>query len=124
LKLQLAIYTLDDPRGFLDNFPGGRAIIDEAQRFPQLPSWLQGVVDKDPVPGRFFLTGSNQPFLKSQLVQSLAERGPTCTKRPSIRTNCPAFPENPPEWKNGYSRDSTRRYMIGLSIRQNGSPST
>ncbi len=66
--------ALDDPRGFLDNFPGGRAIIDEAQRFPQLPSWLQAVVDENPVPGRFFLTGSNQPLLKSQIVQSLAGR--------------------------------------------------
>jgi len=32
------------------------------------------MVDDDPRPGRFFLTGSNQPLLKAQIVQSLAGR--------------------------------------------------
>ncbi len=66
--------AMDDPRGFLAGFPGGRCIIDEAQRFLELPSWLQGIVDEDPIPGQFFLTGSNQALLKSQIVQSLAGR--------------------------------------------------
>lgn len=34
----------------------------------------KGLVDDDPRPGRFFLTGSNQPRLKSQISQSLAGR--------------------------------------------------
>jgi len=66
--------ALDDPLGFLKSFSEQPLIIDEAQRWPDLASWLQGLVDEDPAPGRFFLTGSNQPLLKSQLVQSLAGR--------------------------------------------------
>jgi predicted AAA+ superfamily ATPase len=66
--------AMDDPKAFLVQFLGGRGIIDEAQRFPQLTSWLQTIVDEAPMPGRFFLTGSNQPLLKAQVSQSLAGR--------------------------------------------------
>ncbi len=65
---------MDDPLGVLKSLPQGCGIIDEAQRFPELPSWLQVLVDEDPRPGRIFLTGSNQPLLKSQVNQSLAGR--------------------------------------------------
>ncbi len=64
----------DDPSGFLLGFKDGRGIIDEAQKFPGLSSWLQALVDEDPSPGRFFLTGSNQPLLKASLSQTLAGR--------------------------------------------------
>ena len=62
-----------DPRGFLARFPHG-AIIDEAQRLPELFSFLQQIVDDDPTPGRFILTGSQQFGLRSKLSQSLAGR--------------------------------------------------
>lgn len=64
--------ALDDPLGFLKKEQC--LIIDEAQRWPELPSWLQVLVDEDPTPGRFLLTGSNQPLLRAQLNQSLAGR--------------------------------------------------
>ena len=48
-----------DPKGFLARYPNG-AIIDEAQRVPELFSWLQGIVDSDGRMGRFVLTGSQQ----------------------------------------------------------------
>jgi predicted AAA+ superfamily ATPase len=62
-----------DPRGFLANFPGG-AVIDEAQRFPELFSYLQAVVDREKKPGFFILTGSQQFGLLSGISQSLAGR--------------------------------------------------
>ena len=62
-----------DPRGFLDTYRTG-AIFDEAQRCPLLFSYLQGVVDADPTPGRFVLTGSQQFGLWSGITQSLAGR--------------------------------------------------
>jgi predicted AAA+ superfamily ATPase len=62
-----------DPRGFLANFPGG-AVIDEAQRFPELFSYLQAVVDRENKPGFFILTGSQQFGLLSGISQSLAGR--------------------------------------------------
>ncbi len=66
-------YANRDPRGFLQEYGGG-AIIDEVQRSPDLLSYLQGVVDEDPTPGRFVLTGSQHFGLSEALSQSLAGR--------------------------------------------------
>ncbi len=46
-----------DPMGFLDR-PGRCVIIDEVQRVPDLVLPLKTLVDRDPRPGRFLLTGS------------------------------------------------------------------
>ena len=66
-------YASEDPRGFLMQYAQG-AIFDEIQRAPELTSYLQGMVDADPRPGRFVLTGSHQFELMSQVAQSLAGR--------------------------------------------------
>jgi len=66
-------YALDDPRGFLGELDRG-AVLDEVQRAPELPSYLQSMVDEDPTPGRFILTGSQDLGLRSQVTQSLAGR--------------------------------------------------
>lgn len=66
-------FAEQDPRGFLNGLAGG-AIIDEVQRVPQLPSYLQAVVDSDSAPGRYVLTGSQQFELMSRVSQSLAGR--------------------------------------------------
>jgi uncharacterized protein len=66
-------FAMDDPRGFLSGYAQG-AIFDEIQRAPELPSYLQGMVDADPRPGRFILTGSQQFELMTQVTQSLAGR--------------------------------------------------
>ena len=66
-------FAQSDPRGFLHRFSGG-AIFDEAQRWPDLFSYLQGLVDHDRVPGRFVLTGSQQFGLMAGVSQSLAGR--------------------------------------------------
>lgn len=64
---------LADPRGFLASCDQG-AIFDEAQRVPELFSWLQGLVDDDPRPGRFVITGSQHFGRAEQITQSLAGR--------------------------------------------------
>lgn len=66
-------HATTDPRGFLAGIEQG-AILDEIQRVPDLPSYLQGMVDADPTPGRFILTGSQQFELMSGISQSLAGR--------------------------------------------------
>jgi hypothetical protein len=66
-------FANEDPKGFLARFPDG-AIFDEAQRWPDLFSWLQGLVDEDRRAGRFVLTGSQQFGLRSGISQSLAGR--------------------------------------------------
>lgn len=66
-------FALRDPRGFLARFPEG-AVIDEAQRCPDLFSYLQGLVDTRRRMGDFILTGSQQFGLRSGISQSLAGR--------------------------------------------------
>ena len=66
-------FAQEDPRRFLDTYAAG-AVFDEAQRCPQLFSYLQQVVDDDPRPGRFVVTGSQQFGLHSKISQSLAGR--------------------------------------------------
>ncbi len=62
-----------DPVGFLARFPAG-AVIDEAQRAPDLFSELQVDVDRHADPGRWILTGSQHFHLLSSISQSLAGR--------------------------------------------------
>lgn len=64
---------MEDPRGFLARFEQG-AVFDEAQRWPDLFSYLQGMVDVQRAPGRFVLTGSQQFGLLAGVTQSLAGR--------------------------------------------------
>lgn len=63
-----------DPRGTLLPLRSSGAVIDEAQRFPELASWLQAIIDEDPRPGTWVLTGSDQPSLRHSVSQSLAGR--------------------------------------------------
>jgi len=65
--------ALDDPRGFLAQFPDG-GVLDEVQRAPELFSYLQTHVDNDGRMGLFLLTGSQQFGLLSGISQSLAGR--------------------------------------------------
>ena len=66
-------FALDDPRGFLKQFPAG-AILDEVQKAPELFSYLQQVLDENKKPGLFILTGSNNFLLQENISQSLAGR--------------------------------------------------
>ena len=66
-------FALEDAKGFLHRFPYG-AIFDEAQRWPDLFSYLQGMVDEETIPGKFILTGSQQFGLLAGVSQSLAGR--------------------------------------------------
>ncbi len=66
-------FAREDPRGFLAQHPDG-AVIDEAQRCPDLFSYLQGIVDERNIPGQFILTGSQHFGLMESITQSLAGR--------------------------------------------------
>ena len=66
-------FALEDPRGFLSNYPNG-AIFDEVQRVPLLFSYLQQIVDEQNKNGMFILTGSNNFLLQESITQSLAGR--------------------------------------------------
>ena len=62
-----------DPKAFLTNFTTG-IIIDEAQNFPELFSWIQVISDERKSVGEFILTGSEQFLLNQKIAQSLAGR--------------------------------------------------
>lgn len=66
-------FALEDPRGFLSQFPEG-AILDEAQRTPEIFSYLQQILDEADKSGLFVLTGSNNFLLQENISQSLAGR--------------------------------------------------
>ncbi len=66
-------FAQTDPRGFLAGLANG-GVIDEIQRVPELLSWIQVEVDRQPRAGRFILTGSHQFELSRQVSQSLAGR--------------------------------------------------
>lgn len=66
-------FATEDPRAFLGQFPDG-AILDEIQRVPELPSYLQPIMDEDRRPGRWILTESQNLGLLQATSQSLAGR--------------------------------------------------
>jgi len=66
-------FVTEDTRGFLSGYPDG-AILDEAQRVPELFSYLQQVLDDSDKTGQFILTGSNNFLLQENIAQSLAGR--------------------------------------------------
>lgn len=66
-------FALNDPRGFLKQFPDG-AILDEVQRVPHLFSYIQQIVDEDSRKALFVLSGSNNFLLQQSITQSLAGR--------------------------------------------------
>ena len=63
----------EDPRGFLNQY-AGNLIIDEAQKVPELFSYIQTIVDTEDRPGKFILTGSHNFLLMENITQSLAGR--------------------------------------------------
>jgi hypothetical protein len=66
-------FALEDPRGFLGQFDGP-VILDEAQRAPDLFSYIQVLADERGRPGQFVLTGSQNFLLLQSISQSLAGR--------------------------------------------------
>lgn len=62
-----------DPRAFLKRFKNG-LIIDEAQVFPELFSYIQTISDESGKPGEYIITGSQNFLLSAKISQSLAGR--------------------------------------------------
>ena len=71
-NLDIRHFALNDPVGFLNQHPEGM-ILDEVQNTPDLLSYIQGLVDKNPEK-RFVLSGSSQFSVIVKITQSLAGR--------------------------------------------------
>lgn len=74
--------AISDPEGFLDNLGDSGAFIDEVQRAPELLLAIKAVVDREQRPGRYLLSGSNQPKVASAVGDSLLGRVANRTLRP------------------------------------------
>ena len=74
-------FATDDPRGFLKTY-GVHVIIDEAQRVPDLFSYIQTTVDDSGSTGQYVLSGSHNFLLMEGISQSLAGRTAVLTLAP------------------------------------------
>ncbi len=63
----------NDPKGFFEKYDKF-CIFDEAQRTPELFSYLQSKVDNDKIMGQYILSGSQNFHLMKSITQSLAGR--------------------------------------------------
>ena len=66
-------FFIEDPRGFLKQHDR-YVIFDEAQRVPDLFSYLQVKTDEDKIMGQYILSGSQNFLLLEKITQSLAGR--------------------------------------------------
>jgi predicted AAA+ superfamily ATPase len=87
-------FALEDPRGFLKQFPKG-AVLDEIQNCPPITSYLQEIIDGDPAPGRWVLTGSHNLSVMASTSQSLAGRSAVLNLLPLSRREVVEFPQHP-----------------------------
>ncbi|HRX86625.1 MAG TPA: ATP-binding protein [Phycisphaerae bacterium] len=87
-------FATSDPRGFLAQFEQG-AIIDEIQRAAELTSYLQPIIDENPQPGRWILTGSQSLTMMASVSQSLAGRTTVLHLLPLNRGESRRFPAYP-----------------------------
>lgn len=106
--LDVREFAVSDPRGFLRQHPGP-VILDEAQRAPELFSYLQEELDRDPTPGRYVLTGSQHFGLSEAISQSLAGRVAVLHLLPLSLDEVRRFPSPPADlwetvWTGGYPR--------------------
>lgn len=63
----------EDPRGILQENDQDW-IIDEVQNMPQLLSYIHGIIEDNPKPGRFILSGSQNLLLLTAVSETLAGR--------------------------------------------------
>lgn len=106
--LDVRNFAATDPRAFLRQYPRG-VILDEVQRVPEIFSYLQTEVDREPRPGRFILTGSQQFLLLARVSQTLAGRAALLTLLPLSLEEMRGGGRVPREinavlWKGSYPR--------------------
>ncbi len=87
-------FAIEDPRSLLSRVAGG-CIFDEIQRAPGLLSYLQGIIDADPQPGRWIVTGSQNLSLLASVSQSLAGRTAVHRLLPLARSEVTRFARYP-----------------------------
>ena len=84
-----------DPHGFVRHAKGETVVIDETQKVPDILDAVKMVLDKDPSPGQYLLTGSSNLHFAKAVKDSLAGRLGRIRLRPlafgEIRGGAPDF---------------------------------
>jgi len=93
-----------DPEGFLARAGDGPCFIDEVQRAPELFLAIKGAVDCEQRPGRYLLSGSNQPTVRAGVGDSLLGRAAYRTLRPLTLSEL-RFCETHPGWSFLFGAD-------------------
>jgi predicted AAA+ superfamily ATPase len=83
--------AISDPEGFLIH--DGLMVIDEVQRVPDLWLAMKAIVDEDPRPGQFLLTGSARLLALSSLPDALPGRTETIELWPLSQGEIDGFPD-------------------------------
>lgn len=117
----LRAFATRDPHAFLAQYPRG-AVLDEVQRVTELPAYLQTIIDADPKPGRWILTGSQNLALLESVSQSLAGRAAVLHLLPLARSEVLRFARAPKTLEStllsgGYPRIFDRRLDPGDWLR-------
>lgn len=109
-----------DPRNIINTHLKSGLIIDEAQRFPELFSYIQGYVDQKSVPGQFILSGSQNFLLANQVSQSLSGRAAMVELLPLSYKEYGSHSESDAEmslWNWLYSGTYPRPYQEHINIK-------
>ena len=95
-------FAVEDPRGFLHQY-GEQVILDEAQRAPELFSYLQTRIDEHDSTGMYILSGSQNFLMMDSISQSLAGRVGILNLLPFSLSELD---------EGGYPPSSSERWMI------------
>lgn len=106
--------ALEDPEGLLADHGVGGLALDEVQRVPGLLMAVKAVVDQEQRPGRYLLSGSNQPAVSGAVSESLRGRAAYRTLRP-LTLSEQRYAEEHPGWSFlfGEGNDAVLREMRG-----------
>ena len=108
-------FALEDAKGFLSQFGTKQVILDEAQRVPDLFSYIQVIVDQNDRPGQYILTGSQNFLLIEKISQSLAGRCAVHHLLPFSRSELlgknPTDPENIAQWPHEKTDETTDKLL-------------
>jgi uncharacterized protein len=97
--------AMEDPEGLLESVAATGAVIDEIQRAPEVLLAMKRVVDQDQRPGRFLVTGSNQPRVRVTVADSMQGRVAYRTLRPLTMSE-QRYDEAEPMWTSLFSLES------------------
>jgi uncharacterized protein len=114
-ETETRLFARENPIEFFRRYPGP-LIIDEAQRVPELFSYIQTAVDENDFGGRFILTGSHNFLLMESISQSLAGRCGILNLLPLSRAELEGGAQKTPESIDTLFSNKTTKLDLWTSV--------